>query len=72
MNNKVFLPFVLCLMVCVTAHGQNHIGVSKFRLLETDLTANTSGTTEKDQNGETSALIKVVTTQTGFRMVLFA
>ena len=42
------------------------LSVSSFRLLESDLTANTSGTTEKDQNGETAALIKVVTTQMGF------
>ena len=42
------------------------ISVSSFKLLETDLTANTAGTIEKDQNGETAALIKVVTTQTGF------
>ncbi len=42
------------------------ISVSSFKLLETDLTANTAGTMEMDQNGETAALIKVVTTQTGF------
>jgi formylglycine-generating enzyme required for sulfatase activity len=42
------------------------ISVSSFRLLETDLTANTHGTIEHDQNGEVAALIKVVTTQTGF------
>lgn len=53
-------------MLNYIAYSQNNIGVSNFRLLETDLTANTSGTTEKDQNGEPAALIKVVTTQTGF------
>ncbi len=42
------------------------ITVSSFKLLDTDLTANTAGTMEIDQNGETAALIKVVTTQTGF------
>lgn len=42
------------------------ISVSSFKLLDTDLTANTAGTMEMDQNGETAALIKVVTTQTGF------
>jgi len=42
------------------------ISVSSFKLLDTDLTANTAGTMEQDQNGETAALIKVVTTQTGF------
>ena len=43
-----------------------NISVSCFRLLETDLTANTHGSIEHDQNGEVAALIKVVTTQTGF------
>ena len=42
------------------------ISVSSFKLLDTDLTANTAGTMEMDQNGETAALIKVVTSQTGF------
>ena len=42
------------------------ISVSSFKSLDTDLTANTAGTMENDQNGETAALIKVVTTQTGF------
>lgn len=43
-----------------------NISVASFKLLDTDLTANTAGTMEQDQNGETAALIKVVTTQTGF------
>ncbi|MBO6187392.1 MAG: PEGA domain-containing protein [Prevotella sp.] len=42
------------------------ISVASFKLLESDLTANTAGTMEQDQNGEVAALIKVVTTQTGF------
>ena len=55
-------------MMCIMANvcmSQN-ISVSSFRILDTDLTANTAGTMEVDQNGETAALIKVVTTQTGF------
>ena len=40
--------------------------MSSFKLLDSDLTANTAGTMEQDQNGEVAALIKVVTTQTGF------
>lgn len=43
-----------------------NISVTSFRLLENDLTANTTGTIERDQNGESAALIKVVTTQQGF------
>lgn len=49
----------------IPGFAQN-ISVSSFKSLDTDLTANTAGTMEKDQNGEAAALIKVVTTQTGF------
>lgn len=49
----------------ITVFGQN-LSISSFKLLDTDLTANTAGTMEQDQNGEAAALIKVVTTQTGF------
>ena len=60
---KVFLLlFAFGLLPCL---AQN-ISVSSFKSLDTDLTANTAGTMENDQNGETAALIKVVTTQTGF------
>lgn len=61
---RILVTFLL--MVCVLMAQAQNISVSSFRLLETDLTANTAGTIEKDQNGETAALIKVVTTQTGF------
>lgn len=43
-----------------------NISVKDFRLLETDLTANTAGTMKRDQNNEVAALIKIVTTETGF------
>ncbi|MBQ7494243.1 MAG: hypothetical protein IJT75_00520 [Bacteroidaceae bacterium] len=33
---------------------------------ESDLTANTHGTSRQDQNGETAALIRIVTTEKGF------
>ncbi len=56
---------MLMLLVGATLSAQN-ISVSSFKLLENDLTANTTGTMERDQNGETAALIKVVTTQQGF------
>ena len=54
------------MLICALTLGAQNISVSSFRLLETDLTANTAGTMEQDQNGEVAALIKVVTTQTGF------
>lgn len=46
--------------------GAQSLSVESFRLLETDLTANTYGTMERDQNGDVAALIKVVTSETGF------
>ena len=56
---------IIILVISIHSYSQT-ISVSSFKLLETDLTANTAGTMELDQNGETAALIKVVTTQTGF------
>lgn len=47
------------------ANGQS-LSVASFKLVENDLTAITHGTEVKDQNGNTCALIKVQTTQTGF------
>ena len=40
--------------------------VISFKLLENDLTANRYGTSKTDQNGETAALIKIVTPEKGF------
>ena len=64
MNKKIhiLLLFAWCLL---TASAQN-ISVASFKMLENDLTANTYGTQERDHNGETAALIKVVTTEQGF------
>ena len=60
------ISFVIFAFIFIAnTFGQN-ISISSFKLLDTDLTANTAGTMEQDQNGETAALIKVVTTQTGF------
>ena len=59
----VILLFVLLSVGIVSAQN---ISVASFKLLENDLTANTTGTMERDQNGEPAALIKVVTTQQGF------
>ena len=42
------------------------ISVISFKLLDTDLTANTRGTQKLDQNGEKAALIKIVTPERGF------
>ena len=53
----------LALTTGVMAQG---LKVVDFKLLETDLTANTHGTSKQDQNGETAALIKIVTPERGF------
>ena len=57
---------IIWLILCAIISNAQSISISSFKLLDTDLTANTAGTMEMDQNGETAALIKVVTTQTGF------
>lgn len=62
---KNALTLFAFLLYCCIVSAQS-ISVSSFKLLDSDLTANTAGTMEQDQNGEIAALIKVVTTQTGF------
>lgn len=57
---------LVLLLFAATALSAQNMSVASFKLLESDLTANTTGTMERDQNGETAALIKVVTTQQGF------
>ena len=57
---------IIIMLVCTLMTKAQGIDVSSFKLLVNDLDANTTGTMEKDQNGDVAALIKVVTTQTGF------
>ena len=57
---------LLLIIFCAIAASAQEISVSSFRMLESDLTANTTGTMERDQNGEVAALIKVVTSEQGF------
>ena len=64
-KKKYYLLLLFWLEISTFVSAQN-ISVTSFKLLENDLTANTTGTIEKDQNGETAALIKVVTTEQGF------
>lgn len=63
---KNALVILLCFCCSIILRAQNNISVTSFKLLPNDLTANTNGTEIKDQNGEKTALIKVVTTQMGF------
>ena len=64
MKKKIVFT-ILCLLTCTAAWSQN-MRVVSFRLLENDMTANRHGTSEQDENGETAALVKMVTTETGF------
>ena len=59
---------LFCLLALFAGVGVNaqNISVKSFQLLETDLTALFRETQEIDQNGEVAALIKVITTETGF------
>lgn len=57
------LVFALSLSFYTAAQG---ISVAGFYLATNDLTANTYGTEQFDQNGERCALIKIETTQKGF------
>jgi formylglycine-generating enzyme required for sulfatase activity len=62
---KRIYTLILFFAFLLTIHAQN-LAVQSFRMDETDLTANTAGTTVIDQNGQKCALIKVETTQQGF------
>jgi hypothetical protein len=61
---KLLLIAMIVLSQSILADG---ISVISFKLLETDLTANTRGTERRDQNGDKAALIKIVTPERGFR-----
>ena len=64
MKKKHLFILLLALFAAFSAKAQ--IAVASFNLLEMDMTANLQGTMRTDQNGYTCALLKVVTTQTGF------
>ena len=57
---------MLLIVFCQAIAMAQNISVASFKLLDSDLTANTTGTMERDQNGEVAALIKVVTSEQGF------
>ena len=65
MYKQFLFASIVALATCLGAWAQG-ISVTSFKPLPDDLTANIAGSMEKDQNGEVAALIKVVTTQTGF------
>ena len=63
--NKCILLILMLLMLSPMMMAQS-LSVTDFKARENDLTANTHGTMERDQNGEVAALIRVQTTQQGF------
>ena len=66
MKNLRLLLLLASLNLFIPSASSQELSVEGFRLLLNDLTANTFGTIEYDQNGKPAALIKVVTTETGF------
>ena len=56
----------LLLILAVTIAQAQNMKVVGFAELVNDLTANRHGTSMTDENGETAALIKIVTPETGF------
>ena len=65
LKRKFFILLYIFTLAYSNAFAQA-LSVESFKLLENDLTANTYGTIERDQNGEIAALIKIITTETGF------
>ena len=63
---KLTLLIVAALLATSLPALSQGLNVVSFKLLDTDLTANTRGTMKRDQNGETAALIKIVTPEQGF------
>jgi len=62
---KYYLPFLVIYFFINVLNAQNQIIVKSFKLLENDLDARVVAP-KKDQNGNQCAIIKVVTSQTGF------
>jgi hypothetical protein len=57
---------LLLSLLCSSIAGAQNMKVVQFNELTNDLTANRYGTSKTDENGETAALIKIVTPETGF------
>ncbi len=60
------LPILIFFVLLTIACRAQTLSVESFKALDNDLTANTQGTMQRDQNGYVAALIKVVTSETGF------
>ena len=62
---RKLLLIIMAFMATLSANADG-LNVVSFKLLETDLTANTRGTERRDQNGDKAALIKIVSPEKGF------
>lgn len=60
------LFFAICIKAQETRESQEGVRITSFELLQRDLTANLKETEMLDQNNKKAALIKIMTTQTGF------
>ena len=65
MKTLKWLVACLGLLTCIHGYSQT-LAIESFNLAQTDLTANTPGSMEYDQNGNLCALIKVESTLNGF------
>ncbi|MEG2219678.1 MAG: hypothetical protein RRY02_09200, partial [Muribaculaceae bacterium] len=65
MRNRLLFSCAL-MVLCFMSVTSQTLSVESFRPLEHDLTALQASTEKKDFNGESSALIKVVNSNTGF------
>ena len=65
MRMRKLLLIIVAFMATIGASADG-LNVVSFKLLETDLTANTRGTERRDQNGDKAALIKIVSPEKGF------
>ena len=63
---KLHALAIFLVLATLSSWAQDNIKVSRFSLLENDLTANTHGTQKLDQNGEKAALIKIQSPEQGF------
>ena len=59
---KKFLFLLFCSILSFPLLAQNNLVVRDFKYLQYDQTANLKGTSKKDNNGKTAALIKIETT----------
>ena len=66
MKLRQIIMIVLCAIGLLPVVAQQEMSVVEFKELPNDMTAMLAGTQKEDQNGNTAALIKIVTIEHGF------